>query len=152
MKLGPAENSAVAGITPAGSSVKILVAIQIQEELLRAAFPDKRNGIARVVAELEHPPHDRAMSQCRLFGERRQSALDGHMPEQELEVGLLILQRDRGHRSGWGAGWAESSLPETLPGQVTAMMAIASNAAPGHVQPFRGSREHRSLSHNGRHF
>jgi len=37
-------------------------------------------------------------------------------------------------------GWAESSLPETLPGQDTAMTAAASNAAPGHVQPFRGSQ------------
>jgi hypothetical protein len=38
------------------------------------------------------------------------------------------------------AGWVDSSLPETLPGQVTAMTAAASNAAPGHGQPFRSSQ------------
>jgi hypothetical protein len=37
-------------------------------------------------------------------------------------------------------GRAESSLPETLPGQVAAMTTIATNAAPGRVQSVRGSQ------------
>ena len=88
---------------PGRSGGQILVAIETEEESFRAALPEERNGVARIVAKMQETPHDTTGSRCRLFCEWNGPVLDGDVFEQELVTCLLVLQRHRrcvGERAG----------------------------------------------------